>query len=397
MEYQIEHVKSRSARGRVYLARGNDGTRFALKELVFATVPSVQHIEAFEREAAVLRQLRHPKIPQFIASFHTGKGIHTRLYLVQQCVEGPSLLEHLEHHRFSEREAVAIAHQVLDILQYLHGLSPRVLHRDIKPANLIWGTEGELTLVDFGAARDLSGDRTHGATLVGTFGYMPPEQLGGTVSPSSDLYSLGATLLHLLCRKPPSELINSRLELEFEDHLNVSEHFSQFLRRLVAVDSVDRFQSAQEARAALESDEVEPMEEPSTTPTVVEIADAELSEPLQFARSEVQNKVTHLLWASRAVGWTIAIPLSFLGLIFPTLSSVLGESIHLGFLLLGIWGFAIGNEVGRRRIMRQLGKWVELAAQRHEVSSTQLMEEATRFVKRKFETRKKSLPAALGD
>jgi serine/threonine-protein kinase len=248
----VLQVLSQSPRGRLYVAAGPDGRKVALKELVFATVPSVQQIEAFEREAAVLRQLDHEDIPRFIASFQAGQGVHARLYLAQEFVEGRTLAHALSEHRFTEEEADSLARRVLAILRYLHGLSPRLLHRDIKPSNIIARPDGSIALVDFGAARDLAADQTHRATLVGTFGYMPPEQLGGTVSPSSDLYALGATLLHLLSRKAPSELLNAQLELDFSRGVNVSAPFREFLARLVARDPARRFASAQQALDALD-------------------------------------------------------------------------------------------------------------------------------------------------
>ena len=106
------------------------------------------------------------------------------------------------------------------------------MHRDVKPANVLRRPDGTLALVDFGAARAVEGV-THGATLVGTFGYMPPEQLGGTVDATADLYALGATLVHLVGRKAPEDILGPDLELRL-DHLNVSPGFRAFLSRLTA-------------------------------------------------------------------------------------------------------------------------------------------------------------------
>src|SRR5207237_10785882 len=88
-----------------------------------------------------------------------------------------------------------------------------VQHRDIKPDKRTVRPGAEIALVDFGSARQLSGTHTYGSTLVGTFGYMPTEQLGGTVDATSDLYALGATLLHAATGKPPSELLWSAITL----------------------------------------------------------------------------------------------------------------------------------------------------------------------------------------
>src|SRR5262249_1172684 len=151
-------------------------------------------------------------IPRFVSSFREGEGPATRLYLAQELVEGPSLKDRLEEHRFDEQEVLDLAQKVLPILAWLHARG--VIHRDVKPANLRQTPDGKVKLVDFGAARELVTDVTHGATLVGTFGYMPPEQLGGTVDASADVYALGATLVHLLGRRSPSELLRSDLSLD---------------------------------------------------------------------------------------------------------------------------------------------------------------------------------------
>lgn len=92
---------------------------------------------------------------------------------------------------------------------------------------------------------------THGSTLMGTFGYMPPEQLGGTVEPSSDLYALGATLVHALSGRAPADLLDDGLALSFEGHVQVSDALRAFLRRLLAPRRSARFGSAAEALRAL--------------------------------------------------------------------------------------------------------------------------------------------------
>lgn len=238
---------------RVFLAEKH-GRRVALKELVFALVPEVAQLEAFEREAKLLGQLKHPSIPRLVESFKEGQGIHTRLYLAQEFVTGRSLLDDLATHRYTEVEAKQVARALLDVLGYLHGLSPRVIHRDLKPANVMIRGDGSLALVDFGSARDLVGGVTHGSTLVGTFGYMPPEQLGGTVDQTSDLYALGATLLHLLTRRPPDELLKPGMELALDAAApNVSPPFLGWLKKLTARERAERFQSVREAVDALDA------------------------------------------------------------------------------------------------------------------------------------------------
>jgi hypothetical protein len=244
--FRIEKVLVQNAHGRMYLARDAEGNAVALKELAFVQAPHPDAVEAFEREARLLRQLSHPQIPRFLASFREGEGVHTRLYLAQEYVEGESLLQRLETHQFSEREARDVAEQVLSILAYLQDLSPMVFHRDIKPGNLIRRADGRIALVDFGAARDLGS--TVGATLVGTFGYMPVEQMGGIVDASTDPYALGATLCHLLSRRPPWKLIEDPRAL---DRLDVSRGFRAFLGKLTARRPEDRYPSASAAARGL--------------------------------------------------------------------------------------------------------------------------------------------------
>ena len=209
--YVVEKVLAQTDHGRVYRARAPDGTIVALKELQFASVPGAQQIDAFEREAATLKTLHHPRIPRYIDSFSEGEGVHLRLYLAAEFIEGEPLSARIRRGPLAEPELRDIAGQVLRVLIYLHKLG--VLHRDLKPDNLIVRPGGELVLVDFGSARQLTGTHTYGSTLVGTFGYMPTEQLGGTVDATSDLYALGATLLHAATGKPPSELLSSDMAL----------------------------------------------------------------------------------------------------------------------------------------------------------------------------------------
>ncbi|WNG57710.1 serine/threonine protein kinase [Archangium gephyra] len=251
--FLVRRLLSCSAHGRLYVAEAPDGTLVALKELVFSLVPEARQLEAFEREARLLREVSHPHIPRFVASFQEGHGVGLRLYLAQELVQGTSLRELLRERRLREEEALEVARQVLDVLCYLHELSPRIVHRDVKPANLVRREDGKTFLVDFGAARDLFGSGTAGATMVGTFGYMPPEQLGGTLHATCDLYALGASLLHLLSGKHPEELLAPDLSLDVEAHAALSPRMTRFLRKLVARDPAKRFRSARDARLALES------------------------------------------------------------------------------------------------------------------------------------------------
>jgi serine/threonine protein kinase len=257
--FAVERVLAQGPHGRVYRARSPEGDSVALKELQFASVPGAQQIDAFEREAATLKTLHHPRIPRFVASFSEGDGVHLRLYLAAEFIDGEPLSARIARGALSEPELREVAAQVLRVLAYLHELG--VLHRDIKPDNLIVRPGGEVVLVDFGSARRLSGSRTHGSTLVGTFGYMPTEQLGGTVDATSDLYALGATLLHAGTAKPPGELLSS----EFSLRVPANAPLRDLIARLVQPRRERRLRSAKAALDALEN----PRRAPAVRPRFV--------------------------------------------------------------------------------------------------------------------------------
>ena len=236
--------------GRVYAARAASGEQVALKELQFANVPGAPQIDAFEREAATLKTLCHPAIPRFVKSFSDGAGVGLRLYLASQLIEGEALTARISRGRLGEDELRDVARQVLRVLVYLHGQPSPVLHRDIKPDNVLVRPDGTLVLVDFGSARRLSGAQTYNATLTGTFGSMPAEQLGGTVDATTDLYALGATLLHAATGKPPADLFSKDFALRIPEAVPAA--LRPFLTRLVQPRRDRRFRSAAEALAALD-------------------------------------------------------------------------------------------------------------------------------------------------
>lgn len=244
--YEVELVLAQNIHGRVYRAIAPDGARVALKELVFTQVPDVRLIEAFEREGRVLRELDHPRIPAYVDGFVDGEGVHTRFYLAQAYVEGDTLAELLTSHRFTEGEVRALAMQILEVLVYLQELSPSVIHRDLKPSNLVRRPDGEVVLVDFGAARDRGA--TAVTTFAGTFGYAPTEQLVGLVDNTTDTYALGMTLIELLTRVQPGAAPHTPALLR---RASASPALTRWLTRLTAARPEDRFPSARAALTAL--------------------------------------------------------------------------------------------------------------------------------------------------
>ena len=114
---------------------------------------------------------------------------------------------------FSERDVVRFLHDASSVLDYLHGRAPPIVHRDIKPSNVIRRPDGSFALIDFGAVRDRMKPEG-GSTVVGTFGYMAPEQFQGRAMPTSDVYAVAATALTLLTGREPEDLPHKGLALD---------------------------------------------------------------------------------------------------------------------------------------------------------------------------------------
>lgn len=252
--YRLEEAIGQGAAGTTWRAVDEEGRVFAVKERLVRGQDADKRRELIEREARVLRQLSHAGIPAHHEALWTGAGKARHLYLVQEHVEGVDLKRLLETHRFTEAEVRDVTEQVLDVLAYLHGLSPPVLHRDVKPSNLIRRPDGRIALVDFGSVRDALVDADiGGSTATGTHGYAPPEQLVGDASPASDLYALAATAVHLLTRVPPHRLLGPDLRLRWRDDADVSPAFATWLDTWLEPDWTRRRGTATEARAALEA------------------------------------------------------------------------------------------------------------------------------------------------
>ena len=125
------------------------------------------------------------------------------------------------------------------------------MHRDIKPDNIIRGEDGRLFLVDFGAVRDFSTTMGGSSTVVGTYGYMAPEQFRGQAVPASDIYAVAATLLHLMTGRSPHELPQAKLKVVFRPHVQAPPALLAWLDRALEPSPEDRFATAAEALHAL--------------------------------------------------------------------------------------------------------------------------------------------------
>ena len=155
-------------------------------------------------EAELLKKLKHPQLPRVVDILEE----ETCFGLVMDFIEGRTLEEVLrEKGTVSQGDAVRWAKQLSGVLYYLHNCDPPVIYRDLKPGNIMLKPDGNVVLFDFGIAREYKTCRANDTQSLGTFGYAAPEQFGGQgqTTPQTDIYSLGATLYHLLTGKSPSD------------------------------------------------------------------------------------------------------------------------------------------------------------------------------------------------
>lgn len=249
-KYRLEHSVGSGAFGTTFRAqRLSDGAEVAVKEMLIRKADSLKSIELFEREARVLEKLNHPGIPKYLDDFRVEAGKNTAFYLVQEFVDGASLDAWFRPPVHVE-DVFRAALQILDILTYLHALSPPVIHRDLKPKNLLRRADGQILLIDFGSVRAALDSREGGSTVAGTFGFMAPEQLMGRAVPQSDVFSLGATLVQLLSGEDPTTFMNASRQFDL-GRLTVPARFLNILSTMVA-DEPEKRPTAAQCREAIQ-------------------------------------------------------------------------------------------------------------------------------------------------
>lgn len=273
-KYVVDRQLASGGQGVAYLAHESDGTRspasshyaaestatFAsnssdavpkvvLKEFVLPVYTSrtvrKQALERFENEARILEELSHPQIVKLIDFFLEDH----RAYLVLEHIDGLSLRQLVtQNGPMPLADIISLSIQMCDVLEYLHSLSPAVVHRDFTPDNLILDSKGRLVLIDFNVAQQKQWTTT--STVVGKHAYLPAEQFRGKPATQSDLYAMGATLFFLFSGKDPQPITSSHPR-EFD--ASVVKEFDDIVSKLTATESEDRFQTAAEARLALNS------------------------------------------------------------------------------------------------------------------------------------------------
>ncbi|ACK66304.1 serine/threonine protein kinase [Rippkaea orientalis PCC 8801] len=214
-----------------------------------------KHIELFEREAQFLSRFNHPGIPKVepdaYFTFHIHKNSTPIHCLVMEKIEGLNLKQYVTQRGkgISQKRAIQWLIQLVVILYEIH--NQNFFHRDIKPSNIMLRADGQLVLIDFGTAREvtdtyLSKESVGQVTGLFSAGYSPFEQLNGHAVPQSDFFALGRTFVYLMTSKHPSELYNSSTdELQWHhDVEDLSREFADLLDRIMARSPDQRPQTA---------------------------------------------------------------------------------------------------------------------------------------------------------
>ena len=318
--YAIQRQLGQQTGRKTFLARD-----LQTQELVVVKLLSLgsdfewQDLKLFEREAETLKALSHPAIPRYLDYLELDSPHNKGFALVQSYVEGKTLEEHLKAGRtFSEAEVKELAKSLLEILTYLHAHQPPVIHRDIKPSNILLtnrsgNSVGQVYLVDFGSVQTLAAKEGGTITVVGTYGYMPPEQFGGRAVPASDIYSLGATLIYLVTGLHPTELPQKDFCIQFQQVANIDPALADWLQWMTEPSLDKRLPSASKALQAL------------SKPQIRKKSDLSVRKP---GNSEVEltktDDVFEILIPPRGLSFgalalvSALIPLSFWGLVFWT-------------------------------------------------------------------------------
>jgi eukaryotic-like serine/threonine-protein kinase len=201
--YAVGELLGRGGMAEVYLATDRVLDRpVAFKVLGGWLAHDGTFVERFRREALAAARISHPNL---VAVFDAGseEGVH---YIVMEHVPGETLADVLRREgRLDADRATKIAASVADALAVAH--AARIVHRDVKPANVMLTPDGRTKLMDLGIARSIDGDSiTHASSILGTAGYISPEQArGDPVDHRSDIYSLGCVLYEMLTGRQPFE------------------------------------------------------------------------------------------------------------------------------------------------------------------------------------------------
>lgn len=266
--YTVLNLIGRGGMGAVYRVRRNsDASVWTLKEMRPPPDTSPEELaenrKLFQQEADLLSTLSFPNLP-IIADYFENDG---RPVLVMEFVPGQTLEDrmHDANAPLLEQQVVGYGIQLCRVLHYLHTRTPPIIFRDLKPSNIMLTPDGVLKLIDFGVARTYKKLKSKDTIAMGSQGYAPPEQYGkGQTDARSDIYALGATLLHLLTNLPPVPLQTPQRGSLTKLNPSVDANTEQVLIKAMQLDREQRFASCAEMEQAL----VRCLDGPYVDPTV---------------------------------------------------------------------------------------------------------------------------------
>lgn len=250
--YKVSERVAQGAMGTVYAVNDlGSGRRFAAKELIASPSEDTEReflAQQFMREADLLKTLSHQSIP----CLHDCFIENDCFYLIMDFIDGITLEEHVRLHGapgLPQGHVLSIGLELCDTLSYLHSQIPPVIFRDLKPANIILTGQNTVVLIDFGIAQALAG--TLRGTPIGTEGYAPPEQYRGYVDERSDIFSLGATLHHLISGWDPQQHAPFIFPALSTIVKGINPSLQSIIDRALQREPSMRFASADEMRALL--------------------------------------------------------------------------------------------------------------------------------------------------
>jgi eukaryotic-like serine/threonine-protein kinase len=254
-EYRIMSLIGRGGMGAVYRAlRLADQTIWALKEMRppddITPDELVENRRMFLQEAELLSHLSHPNLP-VVADFFE---YNNRPVMVMEFVPGQTLEDRVQDANapLLEQDVIRFGIQTAGVLHYLHTRTPPIIYRDLKPSNIMVTPDSVLKLIDFGVARTYKARKSKDTVAMGSAGYAPPEQYGkGQTDARSDVYALGATLLHLMTALPPIPLQTPTLGSIHKMNPSVDTETEKIIIKSMDLDPASRFLSAAEFEQAL--------------------------------------------------------------------------------------------------------------------------------------------------
>lgn len=251
-KYKILSKVGQGGMSVVYMAINEKANKtWAVKEVRKDGVLDFEAVkQGLVAETDILKKLDHPNLPSIIDVIDTADSF----IIIMDYIQGNPLSRALEEYGAQPQEyVIEWAKQLCDVLGYLHSRQPPIIYRDMKPANIMLKPDGNITLIDFGTAREFKEKNLADTTCLGTVGYAAPEQFGGMgqTDARTDIYCLGATLYHLVTGCNPSE---PPYEIKPIRQINpsLSGGLERIIQKCTQRNPADRYQSAAELMYALD-------------------------------------------------------------------------------------------------------------------------------------------------